>query len=245
MSSTLEIIVNGKDNASGVLQGIGGALDNFGGKARQAGMDLLPLSAGAAVVAGSALKMAADYETSMNVMQASSGATGAEMKAIGDLAIKLGADMTLPSTSAKDAADAMLELNKAGISVTDTMAAAKGVLQLSAAAQIGNAEAAKITAGALNMFKLSGDKATMVADLLAAGANKSAADINQMAMALQMSGNVAAGVGMSIGEVTTAISLMANQGVLGSDAGTSLKTMLMRLTAPTKDAAAAMRELGH
>ena len=108
--------------------------------------------------------------------------------------------MTLPATSAKDAADAMLELSKAGLSVNDTMAAAKGVLQLSAAAQIGNAEAALITANALNMFKLSGDKATLVADLLAAGANKSSADIQQMADALQMAGNVAANAGLSIGE---------------------------------------------
>ena len=182
MSSTLEIIVNGKDNATGMLQGIGGALDTFGGKARDAGMALLPLSAGAAAIAGSALKMASDYETSMNVLQASSGATAGEMKAISDRAISLGADMTLPSTSAKDAADAMLELNKAGLNINDTMAASRGVLQLSAAAQIGNAKAAKITAGALNMFGLSGDKATMVADLLAGGANKSAADIGQMAM---------------------------------------------------------------
>jgi hypothetical protein len=54
---------------------------------------------------------------------------------VSSLAKRLGADITLPATSAKDAADAMLELNKAGLSVKHTMAAAKGVLQLSAAAE--------------------------------------------------------------------------------------------------------------
>jgi TP901 family phage tail tape measure protein len=244
MSSVLEIIVNGKDNATGVLRSVGGALGNLGDSATSAGMKLLPLSAGAAVVAGSALTMAANYEQSMNVLQASTGASATEMAALGKLAVDLGGDMTLPATSAKDAADAMLELSKAGLSVNDTMAAAKGVLQLSAAAQIGNAEAALTTANALNMFKLSGDQATAVADLLAAGANKSSANIREMADALQMSGNVAANAGLSIGDVTTAIALMANQGIKGSDAGTSLKQMLLSLQAPSKNAASIMKELG-
>ena len=77
------------------------------------------------MVAGSALKMAADYEQSMNVLQASTEASTGEMTALGDLAVQLGGDMTLPATSAKDAADAMLELSKAGLSVNDTMAAAR------------------------------------------------------------------------------------------------------------------------
>ena len=94
------------------------------------------------------------------------------------------------------------------------------------------------------MFKLSGDKATEVADLLAAGANKSSADIRQMADALQMSGNVAANAGLSIGDVTTAIALMANQGIKGSDAGTSLKQMLLSLQAPTNKSASLMKSWG-
>ena len=244
MSSVLEIVVMGEDRASGVLRGIGGALNSFGDSARRVGMDLLPISAGAALVAGGAIKMAADYERSMDVLQASTGATAVEMQALDKMAVDLGGDMTLPATSAKDAADAMLELSKAGLSVTDTMAAARGVLQLSAAAQISNSEAALITANALNMFKLSGDKATAVADLLAAGANKSSANIGQMADALQMSGNVAASAGLSIGDLTTAIALMANQGVAGSDAGTSIKTMLLSLQAPTGKAADLMQALG-
>ncbi len=243
-TSTLQILVMGEDRASGVLKKVGGALGSFGDAATRAGTSLLPLSAGAGLVAGSALKMAADYEQSMNVLQASTEASAADMKALGDTAIALGADVKLPGTSAKDAADAMLELSKAGLSVTDTMAAARGVLLMSAAAQIGNAEAAEITANALNMFKLSGDQATMVADLLAAGANKSSADIRDMADALKMAGAVASMAGLSIQDTTTAIALMANQGIKGSDAGTSLKQMLLSLQAPTGKAKELMTALG-
>lgn len=242
--SEISLLVSATDKATGVLGGVGGALQNFGSKATALGQSLLPISIGAGVVAGSALKMAADYEQSMNILQATSGATAAEMAALDAKALQLGADITLPGTSAKDAAEAMLELSKAGMSVTDVMAASQGVLQMSAAAQIGNAQAAEITANALNMFGLAGSDATMVADLLAAGANKSSAGVTDMADALKMSGAVAAMAGMPIQDVTTAIALMANQGIKGSDAGTSFKQMLLSLQAPSGTAAALMKSLG-
>lgn len=245
MSTTeIALIVSASDRASGVLAGVGSSLQNLGQKATRLGVDLLPISAASGVVAGSALKMAADYEQSMNILQATSGATAGQMQKLNAAAIALGADIRLPGTSAKDAADAMLELSKAGLSVNDTMSAARGVLQMSAAAQIGNAQAAEITANALNMFRLSGDKATMVADLLAAGANRSSAGILDMADALKMSGAVASMAGLSIDQLTTAIALMANQGIKGSDAGTSLKQMLLSLQAPTDKARELMGSLG-
>jgi len=241
---TLRIIVEGEDRASGVLGTVGGRLAAFGARATRTGMDLLPLSAAAGAVTVSALHLAAGYEQSMDVLQTTSKATAADMALLGARAIELGADITLPGTSAKDAADAMLELSKAGLSVTDTMDAAQGVLQMSAAAQIGNAQAAEITANALNMFHLAGKDAAMVADLLAAGANASSAGVTDMADALQMAGAVAAMAGVNIQDTTTAIALMANQGIKGSDAGTSFKQMLLSLQAPSSTAKKAMNALG-
>lgn len=240
----LEILISGRDEASGVLGRVGGALGQLGSAATRLGSDLLPISVASGVVAGSALAMAADYEQSMNILQAQSGATNEQMAAMDKQAIALGADMTLPGTSAADAAEAMLELSKAGLSVTNTMDAAQGVLQMSAAGQIENAEAATITANALNTFGLAGSDATMVADLLAAAANASSADVRGMADSLQMSGSVAAMTGQSIGDTTTAIALMANAGIQGSDAGTSLKQMLLSLSAPTDKAADLINALG-
>ena len=54
---------------------------------------------------------------------------------------------------------------------------------------------------------------------------------------MQMAGAVFASSGQSVDSLTTALALMGNAGIAGSDAGTSLKTMLMRLAAPTDDAA--------
>ncbi|MBO9346307.1 MAG: phage tail tape measure protein [Chloroflexi bacterium] len=193
---------------------------------------------------GGAISKAADLESELNFLQAVSGATGEQMRQVATLAKQLGADVTIPAASALDAAKAMTELAKAGLSVEQSMAAAKGSLQLAAAGQLDAARAAEIVAGALNAFGLAGDQAIRVADLLAAAANASAADVIGMADSLKMASSVAAMSGRSIEETITALSLMANAGIQGSDAGTSLKTMFLRLVAPTKDAKEKLNSLG-
>jgi TP901 family phage tail tape measure protein len=244
-SANLMIRVMGDaDQAVGALESVGGKLQSVGARALGLGASMTAISGPLALVGGVALNTAMDYESAMYMMEATSGATADQMAAVGSAAIALGSDMTLPGTSAADAAEAMTELSRAGLSVEDSMAAALGTLRLAAAAEVSNAEAATIAGNALNMFGLAGSEATRVADLLAAGANASSADIRQMAMALQMSGSVAAAAGMPIEDLTTAIGLMANAGIQGSDAGTSLKTMLMRLMNPTAEAAGLMEALG-
>lgn len=224
---------------------IGSSLKSAGASMSRTGATLTKTVAAPILgVGAAAVKMVADYQTSMNTFQAVSGATAQQMERISAKSKALGRDMSLPGTSAKDAADAMTELAKAGLSVNDTMAASKGVLQLSAAAQIDNASAATITANALGAFGLKGTKATKVADLLAATANSSSAEITHVADALAQSSAVFAQAKIPIEDLTTAIGLMANRGIKGSDAGTSLKTMLMRLQAPSAKAKEKMRDLG-
>ena len=185
-----------------------------------------------------------DFDTNLNVLEATAGATGAEMDALRAKANELGADLTLPGTSAADAAEAMLELSKAGLDVKNTLAASRGVLQLSAAGQLSNAQSAEIAANALNMFKLRAEETNRVADLLAASANASSAEVKDVADSLQMAGSVAASAGMPIEDLVTMISEMANAGIQGSDAGTSLKQMLLSLQAPTDKATGMMQQLG-
>lgn len=207
--------------------------------ARVGGLALLGLGYGLKKT----LDVAGNFQQQLNVLGAVSGATGGEIKKLSALAIKLGNDAKLPATSAKDAADAMTELAKAGLSVKDTMSAARGVLQLSAAGQLDNATAASITANALQAFNLEGREANRVADLLAAGANASSADVSDMALSLQQSASSAHQLGVPVEDLTTAIAEMANQGIKGSDAGTSLKTMFTRLAAPTAAGAKELKKL--
>jgi TP901 family phage tail tape measure protein len=217
---------------------------NIGSGMQTIGVDATALVT-APVVAGlaSVIKIGAEYESSMNMLQAVTSATADQMKQADDLAIKLGNDLTLPGVSAKDAAEAMTELGKAGMSVAEAMAAAKGTLQLSTAANISAAQAAEITANALNMFGLQASEAGRVADLLAGAANASSAEITDIAQSLQQAGSVFAAAKVPIEDVVALIGEMANQGIKGSDAGTSLKTMMQRLQSPTDNAAAAIKAL--
>lgn len=192
----------------------------------------------------SIVTQAADFEKTLSVLQATSDATGAQMKQVSSTAMKLGSDIRLPGTSASDAASAMLELSKGGLSVKQSMDAARGTLQLSAAAQMENADAARVVADALNAFSLSGEQAGRVADLLAASANATTASMPEMADALKQSSAVAKQLHVPIGDTVTALGLLANAGIKGSDAGTSLKTMLLRLSAPAANASKMMKQLG-
>jgi TP901 family phage tail tape measure protein len=198
----------------------------------------------AALSIRNALIAASEFEQQLNVFEAVTQATGDEMQRVSDLALELGRDLQLPATSANDAAAAMTELAKAGLSVNQTLAATRGVLQLAAASGVGAAEAARVTAAALNAFALDGDQAVVVADLLAAASIAAQGEITDMANALTQASAVAQQTGTSIQDTITAISLLAKNGLLGSDAGTSLRTTLLRLVPTTKEAAEFTRALG-
>ncbi|MFD8496344.1 phage tail tape measure protein [Amycolatopsis sp. NPDC059657] len=199
-------------------------------------------------IAAAGLKVVIDkgieYQSNLNNLQAVTGATGAQMSQVATVAKALGADLSLPATSAADAASAMLELAKSGLSVDQAMTAAKGTLELAAAAQIDAARAAEIQGNALNAFGLSADQAGHVADVLANTANAASGEITDMAEALKQAGTVSHQFGISIDETATALGLLANAGIRGSDAGTLLKTALTQLASPSKPAAAAMKDLG-
>lgn len=233
------------DAARAELSRIGNDLNSYGNNlARTGAVMTAGISVPLVLLGKSAVNLSRDYQEQMNVLGSVSKASGEEMKNLGELAQTLGADLTLPATSAADAAEAMVELGKAGLSVNDIYGAARGVLELSAAGNLSNAAAAEIASNALNAFKLSGDQAVRVADLLAAAANSSSAEVNDMADSFKMSAAVASSANIPIEDLATAMALMANQGIKGSDAGTSWKQMILSIQAPTDKAKALMQDLG-
>lgn len=230
-------------------------LDGFGKKAQASvsGVDVQPLvrqtstaavAIGASVVAGFgvAVAAAASFEEGLSAIKAVSGATAEEMELINDAALRIGAET---SFSATQAASAMEELVKAGISVEDTLnGAADATVALAAAGGVELPEAATIAANAMNQFELSAAELPGIADKIAGAANASAIDVSQFGYSLSQVGAVANLAGVSFDDTATAIALMGNAGIVGSDAGTSLKAMFMRLNPSTKEAADLMEQLG-
>ncbi len=139
---------------------------------------------------------------------------------------------------------AMTELAKGGFSVQQSMDAAKGTLQLDAAAQIDAASAATVQSQALQAFSLDASNAAHVADVLANVSNASAGEMTDFAQGLQQAGTVANGFGVSIEDTSATLGMLANAGIQGSDAGTLLKTSLLALTDQGNPAQGAIEELG-
>lgn len=240
----LSIIIKAQDEASKVFDKVGDKMEASVDASRKFAAGMAVVGTAAAGASVYAVKSAADFEQSLNVMRSVSGATGEQMVEVAAKARALGKDITLPGISAKDAAMAMVELSKAGLSVNDTLAASHGVLSLAKAGQLDTARAAEITANALNAFSLKGSEATRIADLLAAAANASSAGVDDLALGMQMSSASAAALKIPLQDLVTGLAMMANNGIKGSDAGTSLKTMMMALTPTTDKAREAMNQLG-
>jgi len=191
---------------------------------------------------GLAVAAAAKFEKAMSNVQAVTRASAGDMTTLRNAALVAGRTTAF---SAVQAADAMHELAKAGVSTADIAGGAlTGALNLAAAAEVNVAEGAEIAANAMTVFGLSGKDVGHVADLLAAAANKSTTDVHQMGMSLRMAGQVASQTGLSIEDTVGALTLFASEGLKGSDAGTSFKVMLQRLTPQSKEAQATMDRLG-
>lgn len=196
------------------------------------------IAGGFAVAAASAVS----FEKRMSAIQAVSGATGAEMDLLSKKALQLGTDTKF---SANEAALAMEELVKAGLSVDDVLnGAADAAVNLAAAGEVDLPQAATIASNALNQFNLKASDLSRVVDNIAGAANASAIDVSDFGHSLSQVGAVAHLAGQSFEDTATAIALMGNAGIKGSDAGTSLKTFLSNLVPTTKPAIQAFKDLG-
>lgn len=189
-----------------------------------------------------ALKTSADFEQGMSNIKAVTGASGEEIKKLRDLSIQTGKDTAF---SASEAAKGIEELAKAGLTTEQILdGGLKGALSLAAAGELELGEAAEIASTALNAFKRDGISVTQAADLLAGAANASATDVKELKFALAACASVASSVGISFKDTSTALAVFAQNGLKGSDAGTSLKTMLLNLQPKTKQQVATFKELG-
>jgi hypothetical protein len=236
----LAIQIAAKDaGATGVVRGVDSALSGLGQAASLAGV---ALAGGLATGLAASVSAAAGFEKTMSGVKAVSGATADELANLSGLALKLGKDT---SFSASEAAAGIEELVKGGLTIPDIMnGAAEATLNLAAAGGVSLPDAATIAANALAQFNLKGEDMAHVADLIAGAANASALDVSQFKFSLQAAGAVASTVGFSFDDLAQGIAVMGKAGIVGSDAGTSLKTMMLNLIPSTNKTRDLFRELG-
>ncbi|MFJ2780294.1 phage tail tape measure protein [Kitasatospora sp. NPDC087315] len=185
-----------------------------------------------------------EYQSGLNTFGAVTGATNLQMQRASATALQLGNDLKLPRSTAADAAEAMVELAKAGFRTDQAMDATRASLVLSAAAGVNAADSAKYLGDMMDQFGMGADQASKAADVLAATANQASGDIIDIYYAMKYAGPVAHGLGVSMEEAAAGVGMLGKAGILGQTAGTTLRGMLANMASPTKAMSQGLKELG-
>lgn len=238
---TYTVALNIKQNGS-----LNGLKDKAGSVAN--GM-LLGTSAQMLAGAGIGFGIYDTLKTSMDFSAALSGVKAlvpagedaeAVMDAVKNKAMELGQATAFGDV---DVANGMAELLKAGLSLQEVLnGATKAALDLATAGDLSLPEAAKTMSIMMNVFDL--NDASHAADILTGAANASATNVHEMSYAMAEAAAGAKSMGVSFEDTNATLALFAKNGLLGSDAGTSLKTMLSRLVPQTDQAAKDFQRLG-
>src|SRR5215218_3640722 len=198
--------------------------------------------AGLGKFAADSVKLATTFDKTMRQVASVTKVPVARIGELRKIALDMGAKT---SFSARQAGEAMLELGKGGLTFAEQKAGGlSATLTLAAAGSLELGEAAGFVVQGLKAFGLRADQAATVSAALAGAANASTASVDDMGLSLSQTAAGARNAGLSIQETTGVLAAFANNGIKGSDAGTSLKTMLQRLIPETEKARNKMADLG-
>ena len=232
----------GMAKVSGESQKAATTMEAAGGKSKLITTGIAAAGVAATALGVAAVRMAADFDASMSTVQANTGASADEMNQLRQAAIDAGADTIY---SATESADAINELGKAGLSTSDILSGGlSGALNLAASDGMEVGHAAEYMSSAMAQFNLTGADATHIADLLAAGAGEALGNVSDFGEALNNVGSTASKFGLSIDTTVGTLAAFAHQGIIGAEAGTQLRSVLLALTNQTEKQRKATEEYG-
>ena len=230
------------DRAKSDVKSIEAAFDSAGKKISSAGKSLtasvtVPLVG----MATAAVKVGMDFDAQMSRVQAIAGATGDELEQLRAQALQLGADTAFSSS---EAAQGMENLASAGFTTNEIMAAMPGLLDMAAASGAELGVASEIAASILRGFGMEAEQSGHIANVLAEAAARTNAQVEDMGDAMKYVAPVANAMGLSLESTAAAIGILSDAGIKGSQAGTTLRGALARMTKPTAVMRGVMDELG-
>ncbi|MBQ3464070.1 MAG: phage tail tape measure protein, partial [Clostridia bacterium] len=181
-----------------------------------------------------------EFEQGMANVSAISGATGAELSALSEKAKQMGATTKF---SAIEASEAMSYMAMAGWNSSQMIDGISGIMNLAAASGEDLASVSDIVTDSLTAFGLKASDSSEFADILAVASSSANTNVSMLGESFKNVAPVAGAMGYSVRDTTVALSLMANAGIKGSDAGTSLRSVMTRLAKPTADVSKALTAL--
>lgn len=219
----------------------GNRVDSAGKKMQRAGKSTMKAGALVGIGIGFALRSGIKFDQVMSNVRAATQASTKDFKRLRKAALDLGSSTQF---SAREVAEAQVEMGKAGFKTAQILAALPGVLDAAAASGESMATVANIMVNSLTGFGMAAKDAQVISDGLAFSANETTASISDFGEALKYVAPVARQAGLSFHETNGALIALAKVGIKGSMAGTALRGMLLDMQAPSNLAASQMKTLG-
>ena len=226
--------------ANASLQKVSDATAKIGEGSQAVGRHLSKGSAAIIGIGTAAVKITADYESAMSNVAAISGATADDLDALKNKAREMGATTKF---SATEAAEAMGYMAMAGWKTSDMIDGLAGIMNLAAASGEDLATTSDIVTDALTAFRLSAEDSGHFADVLAAASSNANTNVSLMGETFKYAAPIAGALGYSIEDTAEATGLMANSGIIGAQAGTTLRKVMTSLTGDIKIAGEALGEV--
>ena len=227
-----------------ILQGvsqIGQSLTQMGQQAFQGGKTALITGGIVGLITGSQIGMAADFDQVLTQIQTFGNVSQQAISGVRDEILKFSADTIF---NPQDSAAAFLDLQKAGLSVSDSMLALTRVGELATAANMSLSDSMNAVISASKSFGIPMSEAIRITDGYVRAANLGTAEAIDLSQGLANIGPAAAQFGLGFEQTLAILSMFNDQGIRGAEAGTQLKSMLLSLTKPTKEVEGTFKELG-
>lgn len=213
-------------------------LDSAGQRMQQTGTTLTKrVTAPIVGMATAVLMTGAKFDDQMARVQAISGATGGGLDKLRGQAKEMGSTTRF---SASEAAGGMEFLALAGFEVNEITDAMPGLLDLASAANLDLARTSDIVSDTMSAFKMDASQAGEAADIFAEQSSNSNTSVDQLGEAMRRAAPAAAAAGMSLGETSAMLGVLADSGIKGSRAGTVVDATLRDLVGSAEDGAVAI-----
>jgi len=231
-------------NVAGLQRGLktaSASIKRFGGQAKRIGTTFsAAFTAPLAAIGVQSVKTFQGFEAEMSKVKAVSGATAEQFAKLESEAKRLGATTTF---TASEVASLQTEFAKLGFSANEITQVTESTLYLAQAAGTDLARAAEVAGATLRGFGMDATETGHLTDVMAQSFSESALDMESFAEAMKYVAPVASSAGISVEETTAMIELLANAGIKGSQAGTSLRRIISQLGATGGDVAGTIKKL--
>lgn len=242
MGSVMQAVGEDIKKVGDNIEAAGKKVQDVGDKVEKVGKTMTTKITAPILAGGTAaVKTAADFDSAMSRVEAISGATGEDLEKLRAKAREMGSTTKF---SATEAAEAMYYMAMAGWKAEDMLDGIEGIMNLAAASGEDLGTTSDIVTDSLTALGMTAEDTNRFIDVMATTASNSNTNVSMLGESYKYVASTAGTLGYSIEDLNVALGLMANSGVKGSQAGTSLKTALARMAAPTDQVEGAMDRLG-